>query len=107
MMIGVTKHASPEGHATEPSSGDGGAHMPASGRAPVASAAVRRAEAPAARGRRLLMSARAGPMPGGSARDRSVQRAFPGWRWVAVWAAFPVAGCIGWEVRRLVDGDDA
>src|SRR5215216_1742589 len=29
---------------------------------------------------------------------------FPGWRWVAVWLAFPVAGYIGWTVGGRVDG---
>src|SRR5829696_7862734 len=28
---------------------------------------------------------------------------FPGWRWVAVWLAFPVAGYIGWTVGGRVD----
>jgi hypothetical protein len=28
---------------------------------------------------------------------------FPGWRWVAVWLAFPVAGYIGWIVGGRVD----
>src|SRR5215210_8133622 len=30
-------------------------------------------------------------------------RLFPGWRWVAVWLAFPVAGYIGWTVGGRVD----
>src|SRR5215210_8742246 len=29
---------------------------------------------------------------------------FPGWRWVAVWLAFPVAGYLGWVVGGRVDG---
>jgi hypothetical protein len=29
---------------------------------------------------------------------------FPGWRWLAVWLAFPVAGYIGWTVGGRVDG---
>ena len=28
---------------------------------------------------------------------------FPGWRWMAVWLAFPVAGYIGWKVGGRVD----
>ena len=39
--------------------------------------------------------------------DRSGQRVFPGWRWVAVWPAFPVAGYIGWKVGGRVDAVDA
>ena len=31
------------------------------------------------------------------------RRRFPGWRWVAVWLAFPVAGYIGWTVGGRVD----
>jgi len=46
-------------------------------------------------------------MPRGSARNRSVQRAFPGWRWVSVAVAFPVAGYIGWKVGGRVDAVDA
>src|SRR4051812_10090727 len=33
----------------------------------------------------------------------SQQRSFPGWRWVAVAAAFPVAGLIGWKISGPVD----
>jgi hypothetical protein len=33
----------------------------------------------------------------------SPQQVFPGWRWVAVWLAFPVAGYIGWKVGGRVD----
>jgi hypothetical protein len=29
---------------------------------------------------------------------------FPGWRWVAVWIAFPLSGYIGWKVGGRVDG---
>ena len=32
---------------------------------------------------------------------------FPGWRWMAVWPAFPVAGYIGWKVGGRVDAVDA
>jgi hypothetical protein len=43
----------------------------------------------------------------GSAHDPSQRRSFPGWRWVAVWPAFPVAGYIGWKVGGRVDAVDA
>jgi hypothetical protein len=33
----------------------------------------------------------------------SERRVFPGWRWVAVAVAFPVAGLIGWKVGGRVD----
>src|SRR3954465_10466315 len=42
-----------------------------------------------------------------SARAPSERRSFPGWRWMAVWPAFPVAGYIGWRVGGRVDGVDA
>ena len=38
-----------------------------------------------------------------SAQDPSERRSFPGWRWMAVWPAFPVAGLIGWTVGGRVD----
>ena len=38
-----------------------------------------------------------------SAHDPSERRLFPGWRWMAVWPAFPVAGYIGWKVGGRVD----
>jgi len=38
-----------------------------------------------------------------SAHDPSERRTFPGWRWMAVWPAFPVAGYIGWIVGGRVD----
>lgn len=37
----------------------------------------------------------------------SEPRRFPGWRWVAVWVAFPIAGYIGWIVGGRVDAVDA
>jgi hypothetical protein len=37
----------------------------------------------------------------------SERRAFPGWRWMAVWPAFPVAGLIGWKIGGRVDAIDA
>jgi hypothetical protein len=42
-----------------------------------------------------------------SAHERSERRSFPGWRWMAVWPAFPVAGYIGWKVGGRVDAVDA
>ena len=42
-----------------------------------------------------------------SARDPSERRVFPGWRWMAVWPAFPVAGLIGWTIGGRVDAVDA
>ena len=33
----------------------------------------------------------------------SHRRFFPGWRWMVVWPAFPVAGLIGWLVGGHVD----
>src|SRR5215218_11348669 len=38
-----------------------------------------------------------------SAQKPSERRVFPGWRWMAVWPAFPVAGYIGWKVGGRVD----
>ena len=31
---------------------------------------------------------------------------FPGWRWMAVWPAFPIAGYIGWTIEGRVDAVD-
>jgi hypothetical protein len=42
-----------------------------------------------------------------SAHDPSERRIFPGWRWMAVWPAFPVAGYIGWKVGGRVEAVDA
>src|SRR4051812_7799050 len=39
--------------------------------------------------------------------DASERRSFPGWRWMAVWPAFPVAGLIGWKIGGRVDAVDA
>lgn len=41
-----------------------------------------------------------------SAHDTS-ERRFPGWRWVAVAVAFPIAGLIGWTIGGRVDAVDA
>jgi hypothetical protein len=38
-----------------------------------------------------------------SDRAPSERRVFPGWRWLAVAVAFPVAGLIGWKVGGRVD----
>jgi hypothetical protein len=38
------------------------------------------------------------------AADPASRRPFPGWRWVAVAVAVPVAGLIGWKVGGRVDG---
>jgi hypothetical protein len=35
------------------------------------------------------------------------QRAFPGWTWVTVAVAFPVAGYIGWKMGGPVDAVEA
>jgi len=42
-----------------------------------------------------------------SAHEPSERRTFPGWRWMAVWPAFPVAGYLGWIVGGRVDAVDA
>jgi hypothetical protein len=42
-----------------------------------------------------------------SAHDTSERRSFPGWSWVAVAVAFPIAGLIGWKVGGPVDAVDA
>src|SRR3954467_10429368 len=42
-----------------------------------------------------------------SAQNPSARRRFPGWRWMAVWPAFPVAGYIGWKIGGRVDAVDA
>jgi hypothetical protein len=41
------------------------------------------------------------------AHELSERRTFPGWRWMAVWPAFPVAGLIGWTIGGRVDAVDA
>jgi hypothetical protein len=42
-----------------------------------------------------------------SATAATEQSRFPGWRWVAVAVAFPIAGLIGWTVGGRVDAVDA
>src|SRR5688572_18031428 len=49
------------------------------------------------------MTAHVEPIPRPSTQDRTKQRRFPGWRWVTVALAFPVAGLIGWTVSGPVD----
>ena len=49
------------------------------------------------------VSAEAAPMPRDSAQHPPEARRFPGWRWVAVALAFPIAGYIGWKVGGRVD----
>jgi hypothetical protein len=38
-----------------------------------------------------------------SSQNPSQRRSFPGWRWMAVWPAFPVAGLVGWAIGGRVD----
>ena len=38
-----------------------------------------------------------------SHQNPSERRTFPGWRWMAVWPAFPVAGLVGWTIGGHVD----
>jgi hypothetical protein len=49
----------------------------------------------------------AGRTPRDSAQSPSARPRFPGWRWMAVWPAFPVAGYIAWKVGGRVDAVDA
>jgi hypothetical protein len=42
-----------------------------------------------------------------SAKDPFETRRFPGWRWVAVALAFPIAGYIGWGIGGRVNAVDA
>ena len=49
----------------------------------------------------------ADPPAQGPDRYASRRRAFPGWRWMAVWPAFPLAGLVGWAIGGRVDGVDA
>jgi hypothetical protein len=42
-----------------------------------------------------------------SADVPSERRTFPGWRGMAVWPAFPIAGLIGWKIGGRVDAVDA
>jgi hypothetical protein len=49
------------------------------------------------------MGARTQPVPGAAIAPASERRRFPGWRWVAVALAFPIAGYIGWGIAGHVD----
>jgi hypothetical protein len=49
------------------------------------------------------MSTRTQPNPRAVASPASERRRFPGWRWVAVAFAFPIAGYIGWKLGGHVD----
>jgi hypothetical protein len=52
-------------------------------------------------------NAEAAPMAGDAAHPASEPRRFPGWRWVAVALAFPIAGYVGWKVGGRVDAAGA
>jgi hypothetical protein len=54
-----------------------------------------------------LRTARAGPVGLDADPGTRKRRLFPGWRWVAVAVAFPVAGLIGWTVGGRVDAVEA
>jgi hypothetical protein len=49
------------------------------------------------------MSTQTQPIPHAIASHPSERRHFPGWRWVAVAVAFPIAGLIGWKLGGRVD----
>jgi hypothetical protein len=49
----------------------------------------------------------AAPVKPDTAPDSRERRLFPGWRWVAVALAFPIAGYVGWKVGGRVDAVDA
>jgi hypothetical protein len=53
------------------------------------------------------MTAQAAPALLDDTQGTGERAPFPGWRWVAVWLAFPVAGYIGWKVGGRVDAVDA
>jgi hypothetical protein len=50
---------------------------------------------------------RAAPVEPDAAPGKRERRRFPGWRWVAVAVAFPIAGYIGWKLGGRVDAVDA
>ena len=50
---------------------------------------------------------RAAPAELDTAPATRERRRFPGWRWMAVWLAFPIAGYIGWKIGGRVDAVDA
>jgi hypothetical protein len=49
------------------------------------------------------MSTQTQPNPRTVALSPAGPRRFPGWRWVAVAFAFPIAGYVGWKVGGHVD----
>jgi hypothetical protein len=57
--------------------------------------------------RRPLETGRAAPGALDAAPGTRGRRLFPGWRWVAVAVAFPIAGYVGWKVGGRVDAIDA
>jgi hypothetical protein len=54
-----------------------------------------------------LKTPRAGPAALDTSTSRRARPVFPGWRWVAVALAFPVAGYIGWGIGGRVNAVDA
>ena len=52
-------------------------------------------------------SAEAAPLPQDTVQGPTERRRFPGWRWVAVALAFPIAGYVGWKIGGHVDAVDA
>jgi hypothetical protein len=59
------------------------------------------------RDRGRLKTARAAPVELDATPGTHERPLFPGWRWVAVAVAFPIAGLIGWQVGGRVDALDA
>jgi hypothetical protein len=56
---------------------------------------------------RVRRGAGSGPPRLAELTSPSKPQRFPGWRWVTVWPAFPVAGLIGWTLGGRVDAVDA
>jgi hypothetical protein len=50
---------------------------------------------------------RAAPAEPDTAPGTRKRPRFPGWRWMAVWPAFPISGYIGWRIGGRVDAVDA
>ena len=50
---------------------------------------------------------RAAPVKPDTPPGSRERRLFPGWRWVAVALAFPIAGYVGWKLGGRVDAVDA
>ncbi len=53
-----------------------------------------------------LTTTRDAPVPLDSSSGTRKRQPFPGWRWLAVALAFPLAGFIGWKVDGRVDAVD-